>query len=241
MHRIRFCQPSAILTTLFAVLLATSAQAQFWEVVYDLGPDGMGSLGSILTTTAPNGPFTDPVTGTLTMHYDATSTGAPLTGARLVAGQIDGTISQNAGVLLVTGSNMNTLTPGTAGTPGTLSGNTLNLSVVANHTLTGFLHCYDATGGAGGNCGLFFGTPASNTIPQNATGTFSFPNFNFTSATAGVGDFTSDAITSMPQPLVTTSLVYRGREISRTFMPEASGFAMLLAGGLLVAGLRGRR
>jgi len=233
MSRATLRRPSAILTFLLSVAFATASHAGYWEVVYDMAP------GSNLQTLNPGGTYNDPITGTLTIQYDTASTVWPLTGARLVAGQLNGSINQAAGVLTVTGANTNVLSPPGSGTPGTLSGNSLNLSVVANHTLSGFLHCYDATG-PGGFCSIFFGTPASNTIPQVGSGTFALPRFDF-AATAGVGDFTSTAVVSMPQAGVTTTVVYRGKEISRTFVPEPGSLAMLVPGVLLLAGLRAVR
>jgi hypothetical protein len=230
----------ALLAILLAMAFASAANAGHWQVIYDLAP------GSTLTTNAPGGPFTDPITGKLTIEYDAASSGAPLAGARLVAGQIDNTLNQPAGVLTVTGSNMNALSPGTGGTPGTLSGAVLNLAVVANHTLAGFLHCYDGTG-AGGFCDIFFGTPSSTPIPQTGSGTFALPNFNF-AATAGVGDFTSDPVVSTPQSGVTTTVVYVGKEISRIWKPSAAvptlgpaGIGILLGGIVACGGLLARR
>lgn len=231
---LRVRPPLVILASLLVATFATTAHAGFWSAVYDLAP------GSNIVTTNPGGTFVDPITGSMTIFYDAASTGAPLTGARLVQGQIDNTLNQNAVILTVTGTGMNTLTPGPGGTPGTLSGVALNLSVVADHTVSGFLHCADATG-PGGVCNIFFGTPASNNIPQTGTGPFQLPTFNF-GATAGVGDFTSTAATSMPQAGVTISTTYVGKEVSRTFFaPEPSGVAMLVPGVLLVAGLRAAR
>jgi hypothetical protein len=227
-------RPLVILSFLLSATFATAAHAGFWSVVYDLAPD------STVTTDNPGGTFVDPITGSLTMFYDAASTGAPLTGAHLVAGQIDNTLSQPAGVLTVTGTGMNALSPGIPGAAGTLSGAVLDLAAVANHTVSGFLHCYDATG-PGGVCNTFFGTPASNTIPQTGSGTFGLPNFNFAS-TAGVGDFTSDAAVSMPLAGVTVTTVYVGKEVSRTFYaPEPTAVAMLVPGVILLAGLGAAR
>ena len=71
----------------------------------------------------------------------------------------------------------------------------------------------------------------------SASGTFGLPQFNF-ATTAGVGDFTSTTVTSMPQASVTTMVVYRGREIRRTFfVPEPHSLAMLVPAVLLLAGL----
>jgi hypothetical protein len=68
------------------------------------------------------------------------------------------------------------------------------------------------------------------------TGPFTIPRFDF-SATAGVGDFTSTVLTSNPQGAVTVMVTYKGKEISRTFMPEPGGVAMLIPGLLLLTGL----
>jgi len=231
-----------MLWALLAFLLAGSAaQAGHWSAVYDLAP------GSNLQTTNPGGVFNDPITGSMTIEYDAASSGAPLTGARLVTGQIDNMLNQNAGVILLTGSLMNMLSPGTGGTPGTLSGVALNLAVVANHTVSGFLHCTDAVGGTLGACNAFFGTPSTNPIPQTGTGTFQLPTFNF-AATAGVGNFTSTASVQTPQTGVTTSTVYVGQEVSRVWVadvpamnPAAMGAlltGLLVSGGVLVRRLR---
>ena len=193
-------------------------------------------------TNAPGGPFTDPITGKLWIEYDAASTGAPLSGtARLWLGRIDNTLSQMAlGVLTITGTSNNALSPGPGGTPGTLAGANLNLAAVANHTVSGFLHCYDLTGPLG-PCDTFFGTPASNPIPQTGTGPFPLPAFGFTSGSAGIGDFTSAVSTQTPQTGVTIMTTYVGREISRTWVPEPTSVAMLVPGALLVAGLAARR
>jgi len=232
-------RPFVVLLVFVLTTFATAASAGHWRATYDLAPD------SNLNTINPGGTYDDPITGTLTIEYDAVTSGAALSSARLVAGIIDGTINQPAGVLTVSGANKNVLLPGIGGTPGTLSGVALNLAVVADHTTTGYLHCLDATG-VGGFCDLFFGTPSSNTIPQGGTGTFALPTFNF-AATAGVGDFTSTALVSMPQASVTTTVVYVGKEISRIWVANPTAvpmmgplgigavFASLLAAGGLVA------
>ena len=104
----------------------------------------------------------------------------------------------------------------------------------------GPIHCTDATGGTLGFCNGFFGTPASNNIPQTGTGPFSLPNLNFAS-TAGIGDFTSDVSVMTPQASVMTATTYVGKEVSRTFFaPEPTGLAMLLPGALLLVGLAHR-
>jgi hypothetical protein len=219
------------------MLFASAANAGFWLVHYDLAP------ASNIVTVNPGGTFNDPVTGKVRMFYDAATIAAPLSNPRLMAGQLDNTLNQPAGILTVTGSIMNALTPGLAGTPGTFSGAALNLSVVANHTVSGFLHCYDVTG-PGGVCSIFFsGVPSSNQIPQTGTGPFTMPQLNFTSGTAGVGDFTSTASVQMtPMMSVTTTTTYIGKEILRTFfVPEPSGVAMLVPGALMLMGLGAAR
>jgi len=217
---------------LVVLVLATSAHAGYWTATYDLAP------GSGFETVNPGGTYNDPITGTLTIEYDAATSGAALSGARLVAGQVNNTLNQPAGVLTVTGTGQNALSPGLGGTPGTLAGAALNLAVVANHTISGYLHCYDATG-VGGFCSIFFGgVTASNTIPQTGSGTFQFPRFDF-ATTAGVGDFTSTTVVSMPLSGVTVSTVYVGREISRVWTagPPAVPFMGPLAIGAVSAGL----
>lgn len=211
--------------TLLSVVLATSAQAGRWSVVYDL-------TGSNLETVNPGGTYNDPITGTVTVEYDATASGAPLAGGRLVTGDIAGSLNQDAGIIVVTGSNTNTLLPGYGGTPGAIVGNELQLAVVADHSLTGFLHCADVTGGTAGFCNQFFATPASNNIPQSGSGTFAFPSLNFVGtniSTGNFGAFTTDPVTSVPQASVTTTLTYVGTEVSRTW----------IAGDLPVAGIGG--
>jgi hypothetical protein len=228
--------PSVIFTFLLATLLSTAAHAGHWAVIYDLAPN------SGLETTNPGGIYNDPITGNLSFVYDAATSGAPLSNPRLVnPSKIDGSISQDAGILKVTGTNMNVLDPGPGGTPGVLSGAVLNLAVVADHDLDGYLHCTEASGGVGGNCDIFFGTPNSNNIPQTATGPFEIPDLNF-AATAGVGDFTSDTSTMTTLMGVVTKATYRGKEIYRTYnVPEPTGLAMLASGALLLAGLHAAR
>jgi hypothetical protein len=228
---------SSFVRVLFVNLLvagfATSAHAGFWLAVYDLAP------GSNTVTSAPGGPFTDPITGSLSVFYDAASSGAPLTGAHLMKGQINGSLSQPAGVLTVTGTTMNLLLPGPGGTPGTLSGASLSFSVVTDHTVSGFLHCADLTG-AGGFCDIFFGTPSSTPMPQTGSGTFPLPRFDF-AATGGVGDFTSTSSVQTPISGVTVTTTYVGREVRREwYVPEPTGISMLVPGVLLLFGLRAR-
>ena len=164
---------SIFAAALLSVVVAGAAQAGYWEAVYDFAP------ASMVETTNPGGVFLDPLTGQITVHYDAVSSMAPLTGARLVAGNTRVIISQPAGVLTVTGDTNVALSPPPGGTPGTLSGQFLNLAVIANSTTSGFLHCYD---GGGTACNTFFGTPGSNPIAQTGSGPFTFPQFTFSSA-----------------------------------------------------------
>lgn len=216
--------------TLVVLGFATSAHAGYWTATYDLAPD------SGFETVNPGGTYNDPITGTLTIEYDAATSGAALSGARLVAGQVNNTLNQPAGILTVTGTGQNLLSPGLGGTSGTLAGAALNLAVVANHTISGYLHCYDLSGVF---CSAFFGgVPASNTIPQTGSGTFQFPRFDF-ATTAGVGDFTSTTVVSVPLSGVTVSTVYVGREISRvwTASPPAVPLMGPLAIGAVSAGL----
>lgn len=218
--------------SLLALGLAGSAQAAgYWEAVYDFAP------GTNVETINPGGTYNEPLTGTITIQYDAASSGAPLTAARLVAGNTKFIFSQPAGVLTVTGDTMVLLSPPAGGTPGTLAGAVLNLSVVADSTTSGFLHCYDGTGPGGVCAGFFGGVSASNTIPQADSGPFTFPQFNFV-ATAGVGDFTAPDVVSFPQMSVTTTTSYVGREISRVWVEAVGAPTMGVAGsGLLIATL----
>ncbi len=220
-------------------LLSPSSQAGVWEVFYDLAP------GSSITTTTPLGPDTDPVTGTFMVEYDAASTAAPLTGARLMSGAFHVTISQMAmtpGVLTITGETDTVLSPPASGLPGTLTGDTLILPPVPDSSSTGFIHC---TGAA---CRLA-GLPPSMMIPQTPTGPGPFPvTFNgwvFTSGTAGVGDWTAPTFSFMtmtPMGLsVTVAQDFVGREVSRMFLPEPGTGAILASGTVLLAFLHRHR
>ncbi len=237
MHRTNLRQlPTILAVFLLLATFATAAQAGHWAVIYDLAP------GSGLETTNPGGVYNDPITGNLSFTYDAATPGAPLSNPRLVnPSKIDGSISQDAGILKVTGTNMNVLHPPASGTPGVLSGAVLDLAVVADHDLDGYIHCTEASGGPGGNCDIFFGTVNSNNIPQTGTGPFTILDLNF-AATAGVGDFTSDTSTMTTAMGVVTKATYVGKEIYRTYnVPEPAGFAMLASGALLLAGLHAAR
>jgi hypothetical protein len=230
-----------ISTSLLLLGLAGSAQAAgYWEVEYDWAPS------SDVETTNPGGVFNDPLVGKIKIQYDAASSGAPLTAARLVSGNTNVLLSQAAGVLTVTGNTDVAMSPPPGGTPGTLAGAVLNLAVVTNSTTSGFLHCYDGTG-PGGLCSLFFSSiSASNTIPQGGSGPFTFPQFNFV-ATAGVGDFTAPVVTQYPQLSVTTRTSYVGKELSRVWVNAVGAPTMgvagsgLLVGTLLLSGVRRAR
>lgn len=222
------------------LLLAASAQAGVWEVTYDLAP------GSSVTTTTPLGPDVDPMTGTFVVEYDAASTAAPLTGARLKSGAFHVTLSNMVtGILTITGSTDTTLLPASGGTPGVLSGDTLILDPVPDSSSTGFIHCYNA------GC-VLAGLTASVMVPQTPTGPGPFPitinGWVFTSGTAGVGDWaapTNTIVTQTPMGItVTVQQDYVGREISRVFLPEPTTGAGMASGALLLGllyRLRGRR
>ncbi len=212
--------------SLLTFAVAGGAQAGYWSVVYDLD-------GSNLNTINPGGTYNDPITGSLTVEYPAISSGAPLLGGRVVEGTINGTINQDAGILVVTGANTNTLNPGLYPASGTLTGATLNLPVVANHGVDGFLHCSDATGGTMGFCNAFFATPASNDIPQVGSGPFTLPPLVFTGGTAGVGNFQGTMPPSMPQAGVTTQVSYVGTELSRTWVENDLPVPLFGAAGTL--------
>lgn len=199
--------------------LAGSASAGYWQVVYDLAP------GSTLQTNAPaSPPDIDPITGTITIRYGAASQGAPLTSARLIAGNTFVDINQPdtpPGTFFhMTGDTYMTLLPQDCGT-GTLTGATFIPPVVADSKQTGFLHCNESTGQTG-NCSLagmthtvpLGQTPSTTPFPQT------FPKFIFTSGTAGVGDFTSTVKTQTVQTgyfTVTLYSTYVGREVSRVW------------------------
>lgn len=217
---------------LLLVVVAGTANAGYWKAVYDLAP------GSSNTTVNPGGTFVDDIGGSLEVHYDAASSGAPITGARLVAGNTSGSISQPAGVLTVTGTNAVALSPPGGGTPGAVGATIVTFAVITNSSTTGFIHCTEATPTASSLCPTFFsGVPASDNIPQSSTGPFTFNPFTFTT-TAAVGDFTSPPIVMTPLPGVTTNTVYAGREISRVWVDVVGAPTMGLAGsGVLIAGL----
>jgi len=226
-----------LVLSVLSLAVAGGAQAGYWSVVYDLA-------GSDLETVNPGGTFNDPITGSITVEYPAVSSGAPLLGGRVVGGTISNTLSQPAGILTVTGANTNELNPGLYPATGTLSLDKFNTPVIAQHSVTGFLHCADGTGGTLGFCNAFFGTPASNNIPQAGSGTFAFPVMTFTGGTAGVGNWVAQGAPSMPQASVTITTSYVGTEISRTWVENdlpvpvfgAAGTLAVFA-GLLASGI----
>ncbi len=223
--------------SILSLALSGGAQAGYWMVEYDLA-------GSSLATTNPGGNYTDPITGTITIEYPAASSGAALDAGRLVAGTIEGTINQDAGIIIVTGENTNVLNPGLYPASGTLTGATLNLPVVANHTVTGYLHCAETTiPGICSATGVFTGIPASTDIPQSGSGTFPIPPLVFTGAPAGNGNFQGTGPVQTAGPGVTTQVTYVGSEVSRTWVASdlpvpvfgAAGTIAVLA-GLLATG-----
>jgi len=195
-----------------AVLVAGSASAGYIEAVYDLA-------GSTMSTTTLLGTNFDPLTGQFTIRYDATTASAPLTGARLMAGNTHVTLSQpSPPFLTLVGSTDVVLNPGPGGTPGTLAGATLNLAVVADSSTTGWLHCT----GAAVFCG-FAGLVPSVTSPITPTGAgpfpFTLPPLIF-GTTAGIGNFVGVQTTIVTSPAnATIVFTYVGQEISRVFVP----------------------
>jgi hypothetical protein len=222
------------------VLLAGPASAGYWEVVYDLS-------GSTLQTKPPIGPTDiDPINGTLTIQYDAATESAPLTGARMVAGNTYGAIAQPDNppgtFFQITGYQKMTLLPQAGGAPGTITGATLNWAVdVEDSARTGFLHCNEFTGQVG-NC-VLAGMVHTVPLPQTPTGPGpfpeSFPKFVF-AATAGVGNFTSTVKTQTVQTgafTVTLYTTYIGTEISRVWNSGATEVPSISSGGLAMLGL----
>jgi len=242
-------QRSILLLGALTVLLGVggSASAGYWEVEYDLA----GSTAQTIVTAAGTTDVDD-VTGSFTIQYDTPGAAtAPITGARLVAGTTHLSMFQtNGGVFTLTGSTDTVLSPPLPnGIPGTIAGATLSgLSGITN-SVTGFIHCYD---------GPILCSQVNFTnsvqVPQTSLGPLDLGNLVFTgTGTAPVGnsDFTSTGVTVLvpppppPAPQFTVSLLttYVGKEISRTFVPEPSGWLQLAAGvaGLLVlARRRGR-
>ena len=127
------------------------------------------------------------------------------------------------------------------GNPGTLTRASLTFGVLADSSTTGFLHCNESltTGGQTGNrllAGMvhtqsFLQTPAGpGPLPQ------SLPLFVFTSATAGVGSFTSTVLTQTVQTAIFTITFYStyvGREVSWMWhapLPSLSPMGVALLG-----------
>ncbi len=225
---------------LLSASLAGSASAGYWEVVYDLAP------GSTLVTKDPLGSLhTDPITGTLTVRYNAATQSAPLTSAKLIAGHTNVQIYQPRFFFVWTGSTDVNLIPQVGGTPGVLNGATLTFGVVANSSTTGFLHCNEnlTTGGQTGNCFLA-GMVHTLPFPQTPTGPGPFPHplpkLVF-APTAGVGGFTSTVNTQTVYRGASTDTLYTtfvGREINRVWtepVPSISSGGLALLGGLLFA------
>jgi len=209
----------SLLAALAIVLgVSGSASGSYWEVTYDLG---LG--GSFLTTQTPFGPKVDPITGTFTLQYAGPMTG-PITGARLVAGDPYTTFNQvYTGFFTITGFVSTTLLPPVGGTPGTINGADLTLSVVADSNVTGFNHCTDTDTGASCNLAAFV---ASVNNPLTVTTRFA--------SAVGSGDFTSTTKTDVGGG-VTVQWVFKGKEVSRVFQPD--GVPSVSKGGLIGLGL----
>jgi hypothetical protein len=228
---------------LLAASLSGPAIAGYWDVQYDLAP------GSFLETMDPTGSnHIDPITGTLTVRYDAATQSAPLSSAKLVAGHTNVQIYQPRIFFLWTGSTDMNLIPTVGGTPGTLSGASLTFGVVVDSSTTGFRHCKENVTASGqtGNCFLA-GMTHSVPSPQTPTGPGpfpqSFPKFVFTSGAAGVGGFTSTVWTQTywsGSGFVTLSSTYVGREVSRVWhepVPSISFGGLALLGSLMLGGV----
>jgi hypothetical protein len=218
---------------MLGVLVTSTASAGYIEAVYDLN-------GSSMTTTTLLGTFPDPISGQVTMLYFSPSASAPLTGVKLGGGNTHVTIGQTgtAIAMTLTGTLDTLLLPEPGGTPGTLSGGTINLAPVANSWVTGFMHCF------GGLCGLA-GFTASVPAPQTPTtpGPFPWvmPPMVFGSGTAGVGNFAATLTSVVTSPTnVTVVFNYVGQEISRSewAVPEPGTFSLFALGLAGLAGVR---
>jgi hypothetical protein len=206
----RFLLVTALLAT---VLAASSAQAGYWDVLYVL--DGTS------TTNTPLGPDDDPIAGSMTIQYDAPSSGAALSGSARMMTASWNTWLGLSGLVSLTGFTNTDLLPGAGGTSGTLSVANLTLATVADSASTGYIHCY-------AGCGLA-GMPVSSPQPQTPPpGTYPwfFNPFVFTGGAAGTGDWTGSSppivtVTSMGLT-VTVTLDYVGREIDRRWCDSAA-------------------
>ncbi|MBW2391282.1 MAG: PEP-CTERM sorting domain-containing protein, partial [Deltaproteobacteria bacterium] len=220
-----------------------STATVWWESQYDLS-------GSSLTVNIynpesppPNPPFMvfpHPMTGTLTVQWGAATMAAPITQGVLVGGFDSVDQLADAGLFVLTGIIDTVFLPPPWGTFGTLSGGDFTLSVVADSSVTGYLHC------TFGSCALG-GFVISIPKPQTPTGPGPFPitipKWSFTGGVAGVDpSWTSSVITQTLPPTTDTPFTnilqvqYKGQEISRTFVPEPSFAALILPGlGLLGA------
>ena len=193
--RRRFTFLTFALSVLCLSLTAGVATAGYWEVQYDLA-------GSNARTTIINpadmsivNVDDDPITGTFVVQYEATSSVAPLIVGRLPSGNTHVAISQSvAGLLLISGVADTTLLPPVWGTYGSLAGQTMSLSIVADSSATGFTHC---TGGA---CGLAgFTASVNNPLTPPGPGPFpvTFNPFVFTGvAGAGNGNWANGTVTT---------------------------------------------
>jgi hypothetical protein len=237
-----------MLTVLGVTLaVAGAASAGYWEVVYDLE-------GSEMTTDAGLGVKSDPVTGTFTLAFD-TPDGATITGARILAGETDTDVDQiytDFFHLVGAPDPVTTLLPPTGGTPGTISGATFTPDIVADSNSTGGNHCTDALGGAGCQLAGFVISvtkPITPTVPHPWT--FVVPKLQFTGA-FGESDWTSTTKTDTASAgAVDLTWIYKGKEISRTYVfdpiPAMSNgaltglAALLLLGGTWTLALRGKR
>lgn len=227
-------QRSLLLLGALAVLLGIggTANAGYWSVVYDLA-------GSTTTTIVPAASLTDidPVTGSFTIEYDTTGVAStPVTGARFVAGSQNLSMSQtNAGLFFLTGSINTVLTPTTGGEVGALNAPTITFPSIADSSVTGFIHCVNGAF----NC-TAAGFTNSVPTPQTPTGAGPFPvnlgklvfNNIFTATVTATNSFTSTGVTvTVPSvPPVTLITTYVGKEISRTYVPEPTGWMQLAAG-----------
>ena len=221
---------------------AGAATAGYWEVVYDLAGSNAHTTIINPANMAIISEDDDPITGSWTVQYEATSSVAPLLVGRLVdpsSTHVD--ISQSGGgILLITGSSDLTLIPPLWGTYGGLTGQTMNLGIVADSNTTGFIHCQ------AGACGLAgFVTSAPQGLTPSGSGPFpqTFNPLVFTGAGAGNGNWTNGTrtITVLSGAFLNQQKTsYQGQEVMRTWhVPEPTA-GLLLVPGIAMLGLLGR-
>ena len=220
---------------------AGAATAGYWQVEYDLaGSNARTTIINPVDMSIVN-VDDDPITGTFFVQYEATSSVAPLIVGRLTSGDTHVSISQSVGgLLLITGSTDTTLLPPVWGTYGSLAGQTMSLSIVADSSTTGFTHC---TGGACGAAG--FTASINNPLTPPGPGPFpvAFNPLVFTGAGAGNGDWTNGTVTTTIASgafLNQQKVSYQGQEVQRVWQVPEPTSGLLLVPGVAMLGLLSR-